>query len=211
VATIHNALKYSTELIQSIGAVLGLGDEEEGTVRQGETLTPVYDVFALPEVMIRRGELLWGRGVQVAAVAAENAFAGIRNPAGSGMSLVVEAADSSTLGLNTQVMIIQPTSAADVDSVGQVVGRDTRGPAMPTTPLLPITQVAFILGTSAGIAGTTMQRTDGVAGAIIQSIVLPIVLSPGFEIRLFNANVNVTTTFTLAGRVRPYLPGEETP
>lgn len=86
---IHNAIKYGTALAGAIGRLVGLGDDEEGTVRLGETLTPIIDPWRFPEADFLRRERLGAAQETRNPDAANFSFVGLLNPATSRMIVVV--------------------------------------------------------------------------------------------------------------------------
>lgn len=113
---IHNAIKYGTDLLRGYSRAVGLGEDEEGTIRLGETLTPVMNLWSLPEWSFLRGEAILGDTIQVAAGAATfNSGAAVVNPAGSGLIVIVDAI-TFIVAVVTNDMNLQLATEAQIDA-----------------------------------------------------------------------------------------------
>lgn len=91
-AVLHNQLNRVTELLRGFRRAVGLVDaDQEGVSRLGETLTPVLDIWSLPEHAILREELLgWGQAAAAAGGAGTRSQIQLRNPTGSNRIAVLE-------------------------------------------------------------------------------------------------------------------------
>lgn len=205
--TIHNAIKYGTDLLRSYSRAIGLAEDEEGAVRLGETITPVINVWDRAEWAFLRGETLWAVMLTVTGVAAEQAMAGIVNPTGSRLIVVVEAAGVrlSVAGAAFCNILTQTTIETKQDTTGAGQVRDRR--------ISTSTRIRTTLGSAAGALVSSsasmedIRHNDG-SEAHTNLICLPVVLQPGFGF-IVEANTNATSLgVNYRGRVRPALPGE---
>lgn len=200
---IHNAIKYGTDILRAYSRAVGLGEEEEGTVRLGETLTPVMDVWSLPEWAFLRGETLWADNNLIVAVAAEFGFGGVRNPTGSRRVVVVKELVVSTPGATIKVEYRRGVIDADgVDATDNVVTLDTRSPStVVTVPLTLRGAHAVPIGSGPYYKQTATATADAVNN-------VPVILLPGQELRVYGGTVNVAFEFSAWGTVRFLQPGE---
>jgi hypothetical protein len=87
---IHNAIKYGTDLLRAYSRFIGLGEDEEGTVRLGETLTPILDLWRHPDADILRRAYRCGQMAGVAAVAASIAKVQVFMPSTARAIAIIE-------------------------------------------------------------------------------------------------------------------------
>jgi len=85
----HNAIKAAGQFLKAIGISVGLGAEEEGVSRLGETLTPIFNPWELPETAYLRGERLEAGVFDVTGGAATIPEVLLFNPVGSRLLGVV--------------------------------------------------------------------------------------------------------------------------
>ena len=208
--TIHNAIKRGGQLLTSIGNLVGLGEGEEGTFRLGETLTPILNVWELPEAALGRGEtLICGRAL-VAAVAAENSFVGLRNPSGSGVlcrldGAVYGSSVASAIRVNATYGVVVAT---DIDSLSAPFKMDSRHPGWTVAGTnLP----TLITGAGAGLVGslgTFVAQWCPTNDSREFPRYLKVVLGPGVEVRFYNATVNQEIDVSIYARYRNFMPSE---
>lgn len=87
---LHNELHRTTDLQSAYRAALGEDNAEfSGIERAGETLTPIIDLWSLPEWSYLRREYRFWMQQTAAAVAAERSILCLRNPVDSGVIAVV--------------------------------------------------------------------------------------------------------------------------
>jgi hypothetical protein len=205
---IHNAIKYSSPLLRAYSRVVGLGEDEEGTVRLGETLTPVLDIWSLPEWAFNRGELIGVTRVTKAAVAGEFSIIGILCPSAARRRLVVvekagvvsTVAGGCILELCTEAQLNALTAAA------QTVGssRDRRAGADSATQTISGSAVAQTTG--GRVIDAALSTTGGTAGPF--EFGLPVILPPGFALAIVGRAANELIIATFAYREREAFPGE---
>lgn len=196
---IHNAIKYGTDLLRSYSRAVGLGEEEEGTVRLGETLTPTLEIFTRPEWALLRGERLATGGAALAAPGAGliNQIQ-LFNPATSRRIAVVrwEAGSSATAVYEirtTQVLLT-------LDSGIWKVVRDSRA-------VNPVA-VIFFDNTAAAAVGTRRFQSPNVLANTPYRYDPWWVLSPGFGLTISTGAQNQALTVNFEWYERPVMPGE---
>lgn len=212
----HNQLAAGAQIGTAIGKLTGLGNEEEGTTRLSESLSPIIDPYALHEGAFSRGEYLWSVTGNVPAVAAELGFGGIRNTDASGipsqirrvMKVLGIVVSSAAANANFVLQIPGAGDSTDIDSVLQLRAIDTRwGPLLQAAALVP----GFaIFGAAAAVQGSAVFRT------LVPSVGVPglsqfpvVVLGPDTECRVYCDTVNLAFNFAAWGRTRVMFPGEE--
>jgi hypothetical protein len=209
VGQVHNELRrggLSAALTRAVGDMRGAG----GLERYGETMTPVLDLWRQPEWAFLRGEALVSVGVGVNAVAAENGFAAIINPAGSGMLIVVEEAgiDAGGLAASTVLNVQGNTEAVIAATLTTVVTgnvRDTRNFATTGTYARGVIRT----GTDAGAVGVSLESVRQPAGNMVYARVsVPNVLHPGFGFVIGLGTVNTAFTANFKWRERRAFPAE---
>jgi hypothetical protein len=202
---VHNALHHFTAYQSAFRKAVGEADAGfSGIERAGETLTPILDLWRWPEWAVLRGEILFSAQSDVAAVALERSFVGVRNPAGSGLIVIVE----SMLAIPTTAVFEQlevfhgAIIATDVDGSEQVAPRDTR------LPLAGVSRIVQIHGTGvAAIGSTSFTRWGTIINEVSRDHTVH-VLTPGFELRCYHATANTALNLNIYGRIRPALDGE---
>lgn len=95
---VHNALHHFTRIQAAYRTAVQESDPGfSGIERAGETLTPVLDLWSLPEWRLLRGDVTYSlRATEVAAQAGLFSSFELVNPVGSGILAVVEAIRSDT-------------------------------------------------------------------------------------------------------------------
>lgn len=205
--TIHNAIKYGSDLLRGYSRAIGLAEDEEGAVRLGETITPIIDVWSRPEWAALRFEILWAVFLTTTGIAAEKAMVAIINPTGSKLIVVVDAAVArlSVSGAAYANVLTQAAIAAKQDTTGSGQVRDRR----PSTA----TRIVTSMGSAAGAivsAVSCMEEIRHIDGnePMTPLNCLPVILSPGFGF-VIEANTDATSIgANFRGSSRPALPGE---
>jgi len=168
-----------------------------------ETLGDVFPVLDLenltPENQLTAGwELFWAFGT-VIGVSAQLGGASIINPAGSGNIVVVDSIIFRTEGA-TNITI--GSSLPLFTAVGNVVPRDTRGPAFSG-------KARFGANANVGAAENGLLLRVGVA--IDRQVELPhslAVLRPGTQLAVVQSVINLDLTISFIGRARIAEPSE---
>lgn len=198
---LHNALRKYTSLLRGFRAAFG-EDDRVGVERLSETLQPVMDFWSRPEWAWLSGRDLFSDRVSAPAVAAEFSFAGLRNPAGSGLILVCEGAaldSGTTMGFTRAKQLV---SATDVDGTATLMGRDTRN-----TQFGGGIRGNSIFGAGGAIVGVIDARRVALANTSVYFLD-PIVLAPGTEFRIYGSTANIALFASFWGSVRSALPSE---
>lgn len=205
---LHNALNRGP-VSEGVTRALGLHDGGAGVERYGETLTPVLNLWGMPEWCVLRGEGLKGQRLVSAAVVGENSVIALVNVATRNRIVVVElagvqagsGAQSYSLELCTDAVL---AAALAVANAGPTIPRDTRyigGGVFIRTG----SEVATSLGTSIDLNSITA------GGQSIYFQNLPVVLSPGFGLAIIGQAQNLAVGGIFGWRERPALPGELSP
>lgn len=202
---VHNALHHATSLQDAFRKALGEGDAAfNGIERAGETLTPVIDIWSLGEWAALRGEVLWTLTHDQPAVAAEQGFVGVRNPADSGVIVVILGIRADTgATLARAVLNHGVISATDVDGSEDIAPRDTRFPLTGVGPMVKIHGAG-----AAAIGNSALDQIVIPANDSREFEPVPRIITPGFELRVYNNTVNVQISVTMWGYMRRALPGE---
>lgn len=203
-SSLHNQIKYGTSLLRAFSRAVGLGEDEEGTVRLGETLTPTFDAWRLVDHAFLRGERIGAFANGQAAVAGEKAFIALCNPAGTrrittvtSLLVRIEAAAIFSIG-----MIADATISAAEDSNGRMASRDPRN----TLTLQTIFRRGAIAG-GLGLTALEIARTDPNVPWRVHCAV-PCVLTPGFGLVVEHTVDNATIAASWQFTERQALPGE---
>jgi hypothetical protein len=189
VAEIHNELRYGLELLEQYSKYLGL-ERGAGVERLGETLTPVLDMWRLPELAALRREALWWVTVGQVAVALQRGIIGITNLAGSNLLITVDGYASSDANVGIG-------SVAQALAIGIVAfaadARDRRFGSSQS-----VTGVKAFAGTSAAPGATVSWDR------IIVNTIIPIqaVLQPGSNLSIVHNVANTAFNAAFFGRVR---------
>jgi len=208
-SSLHNALDYGPEIGRSLGRFTGLGPLEEGTIRLGETLTPVVDAFALPELSFLRNETLCAYSRFQAAVVAELCGVALVNPATSGLLVIVEGISSITAAgdIHQVYMHLDSDIIGTLDSSSTGSRRDRRGTGAPT-----VSRAVVRYGTDAAVSTGSIleQRRDNAAATagMLTFQAPPIVLNPGVAVAVWNAATNTQVYVNFKWRERLARPGE---
>lgn len=212
---VHNAILYETGLLNALAIFAGLSRDQGGVERLGETLTPIVDPYARPEVSFLRGEMLVAAATNQSAVAAEFSCVGLLVPAANPNILaVIERAHAEmSTGTNTiqlrsmtEAQVNALTGATTIPTAG--VPRDSRWQARAIGNL--VGRATIFRGTAAAITGRSQwDFPTGPAGTTFPyEGPFPVVLHPGFAIGFWATTANINLNAALAWRERQALPGE---
>jgi len=177
----------------------GVGAEEDGVVRLGETLDPMVDIWSQPDWAFLRGERLWSGSLTVAAAAGLLNRVGIANPTTNQLIRVDYMEASCTLSdnisLRNGVSTFVGTSLCEV--------RDSRwGPGVGLASRL----ISF--DTNALQGGSELRKLPSPAG-LMTRFEGPFLIAPGTMFYLVHVTANVGLTFNAAGAIRVMLPSEQ--
>jgi len=203
VAQEHNQLIYGPSISKAAAQAFGGAYSDVGISRLSESLQVVADLWSKPEWAFLRNEFLWWINPSQAAVAAEFAQVGIRNPSGSGMIVVVDRL-CALASVSTQYEL-RIRAQGTIDATATPNARDTRLPQL-----------------ASGLRTVSMAHTEpaatGPLGFLCASfeqhneigVMVPVdfVLSPGFELLVGPSVVNVLANVSFWGRERQAFPGE---
>jgi hypothetical protein len=210
---IHNELRRST-LSKALKNFVGDSKTDGGLERFGETLTPVLDLWSLPEISYLRAEDLFTWNEGVSAVAAEGGMAAITNPVSSVQIAVLERvkvrgglAAGAVMGLATRATI-----AATLTLANPPQSRDNRwaktGAVGEPYHLVPL---EMWKGSDPTLPfNTLLEETESLVSTlyVYYQLALPIIIKPGMGVWVQAQTVNVSMQVGFAGRVRKALPGE---
>lgn len=204
-STIHNQLAYAAELQLGIALAAGLGREEDGVSRLGETLGPTIDPWSQPEWAFLRGERLGAGRSFAAAVAAEFGIIAIGNALGSNSVVVVEAISvNMNAGTIVQLEVAADTAVAATLSAAafMISARDRRFGS--TTG-----RVFVKTGTDAGSTfGAQIEHQTNAVNQFADFKNLPIILKPGDDVLVIGQTVNLAMDVNFKWRERKAFPGE---
>jgi len=199
----HNALKYGSQISRAAARAYGLGDEETGLSRLGETLQLVADLWSRPEWAFLRNEKLWMVNPSQAGVAAEFAQVGIRNPTGSGLVVVVDRLWMRQ-AISAFVWEWRIAASSAVDATANPNSRDTRNRPAASSNV----QTVSIAHSSAARLGFLLGSSGHPNSSESRLYPADIVLSPGFDFYVGPDTVNQAANVTFVGRERRAFPGE---
>lgn len=206
---LHNELRRGS---LSIALKTFIGDTRDpgGLERYGETLTPILDMWGLPEVAYLRRELLWAGQLTQTAVVGEQSMLAVTNPLASGKVVVVE-----TISLQGSVQSVRITPTVlrtDIEAtlaIGLVPqAKDQRWWRDPATVGFQA-RTQFWVGTNAGsLGGITTEKLGILAGEPTSAVTVPYVIRPGCSLLIEGMTVNLGVDFSIVGRERVAFPGE---
>jgi hypothetical protein len=191
----------------AIKAALGVSKGEGGIERYGETLTPVIDLWSMPEWAFLRKDQPFAFFTSASAFAAEFSFVGLSVPTNSGLVLVIEKvlARSGSASAFLQ-MPLRSTIAATLTQGTNTFARDNRfvaqGQAAPTGPVETWT------GTDAAPLNSNMDEVITTATTYAKFETPPWVVRPGTGLVVQGATVNTSLQTVWVGRVHAGFPGE---
>lgn len=203
-ATEHNALKYGTNLSRAAARAFGLGDEESGLSRLGETLQLTANLWQRPEWAYLRGERIWQVNASQGAVAAELSSIGVSSPTGTRLITVIERFLVDPGAAVTAVTIRTGANIA-FDATGNPTSRDSRRQII--GGLSGVQTVSFAHGQAANL-GFLLGQLRFPANTADKWVELGIVLTPGFFFAIEHTVVNTALNGTLVGYERQAHPGE---
>lgn len=198
---IHNQLTNYAQLLAGFRRMLGeMGGEFSGIERAGETLTPVMDLWALPEWALLRGETIFSRVALSPAVAARLSSVELVNPAASGiLAVVLELA--LTGAADVQVSVDSGVAIAANPVVSQGVANDTRWPQLGETSRCTLT--------TGDVAGGIALPQDHITPTLRS--IRPYIIRPGTKLMAICGTVNTATRYNFLWTERPLLPNEQNP
>lgn len=190
-ASIHNEIRNRTDVLKAFERFFRL-EHGAGIERIGETLTPIMDMWSRPELGAILGEKLWwGRQVS-AAVAAQDSWCAVFNPAGSprlvtvlGWRAVYAGASGFLVGSLGQATVVG----------GTVIAADARDRRFGSSSSIP--EVKLSKGTE---VPTTLTGSWAGSAGVIEPI--PVVLSPGNNVAIEGGDVNTALAVNWFGLVR---------
>jgi hypothetical protein len=207
---VHNELKNSP-LPRALKKLLGVADADSGLERFGETLTPVFDMWSLPEFQYARGERSFAQSVISGAVAARFSAVALTNPATSRTIAVVTLVRA--LGGGNQIEIQDDTGTFS-SIASNIVAETPR----------PLDWRPFQLGqTSVPLSQMLLERGDTAAGGNrdnyilqaappsgpIDSVDPQIVIVPGTTCFFFGTIVNTGISVQIRWRERRVIVPDE--
>ena len=196
----HNAIKYGSIISNAASIAAGGGYGDVGVSRLGETLQPVIDLWRRPEWALLRGERLWAVNPSNVATAAEFTQVGVRNPAGSGLIVVVTDFNTSHAATN-QILEMFIGASVAVDSTSTPNARDTR------LPILTGVRTVSLATSGAARLGSRL-ATFNDAAITFNFWTVNVVLSPGFDLYFGPDTVNQAVSVSIRGYERVAFPGE---
>jgi hypothetical protein len=213
VGDIHNELTQAFALQSAYQAALGaMQSGFSGIERAGETLTPVMDLWSLPEWSFLRTEVLFSSFLAQTKVAAEKGSVAVVNPSTSRSLAIVERITRRTADAAGTFNVFITTEAliqAQADATAAVNTRDQRnGVAQGVARLLIVRG-----GSAAGLIVNNLENFTS-TGAMTETgplACLPVVLEPGKGLVVEHGTINLDIAACFAGRVRTCLHGELQP
>lgn len=197
----HNQLSFATALSRAAALASGIGEEQPGMTRLGETLQPVLDLWSRPEWALIRGENGFARNVTSVAVAARFSTIELTLATTVRVMAVVRLLSAATTAIQAQI-----------DSGVAVAANPVTSRGLPLDDRFPVAgQVSQLLITTG----------DTAAGANLPQVEYPSlafpqpdeqwawVLVPGSRLFLASTAVNTTIAANLIWYERQLLPGEE--
>lgn len=195
---VHNGLHEYNRLLD--GAARAIGEKSgaqdfTGIERFGETLTPVMDLWALPEWAILRGEILFSRAVEVTPGAT---FGSIELVNGASTGVLAVVLDFRTTSAGTVIVGVDSGVALGASATTQGVANDTRFPQLGA-----VSRCTVVTG---GLAATV---------ALPQEVIntnnasqRPYIIIPGKKLMIIADTVNQVVRGSLLWTERPLLPTE---
>lgn len=202
--TEHNAIKYAVDITRGIKRILGVDDNEQGTTRVSETITPSLELGLHPEFDFPIGIFRWSVTPSIGASVGNFSTVGVFNPVGSGFIVVVDAYEPVPTAATTYQSRIFTSSALPFTSSSTPTQRDLRISNFPNPGLVTQSfadQRAAQFGTNVDTHIIPI-NTD----PIIWNI--PVILLPGFGFQLGPNVTNVAVQVNFYGREYRANPGE---
>lgn len=202
---IHNALRTYAKLLDAIRRAAGesAGTDFSGVERLSETLVPVLDIWRRPEHALLRGEKLFARRVNSAAVAARFSSVELVNPTGSQVLAVVQRIKCSS---GNAIIAIDNGAALGVTATTNGIVVDGRNATLGFDSTCTLVTGDF--------AATVANPQDfvtfagGAAGASTFGSDFPWILPPGRKLFMVCDTVNTAINMTVLWWERPLLPNE---
>lgn len=198
---VHNEIRRFGALLSAFQNATGL-EQDAGIERLSETLTPIFDIWRLPEHAYLRGEVLCWGFASATAVAGQNGHVQLLNPAGSPVLAVIELVEiSAEVGGLYSILAYDGTVFAEG---GAKRTRDRRWPDART----PISQLR--VGTNVGVVGgsTSFHRYVVGGAEIIPWDPRGYILGPGCGILVEADQVNTRLNVNWLWRERRPLRSE---
>lgn len=200
---VHNEIRKGT-LSSAVTRALGV-TRLSGVERFGETLTPVQNIWGMPEWAILREERLKAQRINSSAVAGENSVVALVSPAGRNTIIVVEGVfvgpgTAMTVGMDVATDVVLAAQLATANA-GPTQGRDTRVGLAGTTFIRSGSEAAVAFGQNLEVIFSS--ATDSKYFQF-----LPVVLTPGFGLAIFGFTVNTAISVGFAWRERAAYAGE---
>lgn len=197
---LHNGLTHATDLQSAYAAAVGEKSDAEftGIERAGETLTPVIDLWSLPEWQyLRRVRAMQLRATEAAG--AGRSRLAIRNPIGSKNLVTVQWIQNANALASIALTL---GTGLTVDSSENLRPVDTRW-YTPSTGA----GVAMVDHRQGAIGGTST-ALGGMSAPQGQLLQLDFILQPGWSLS-FDPSADATAiSLCFRVRERPALPGE---
>lgn len=202
--TIHNAVKYGTDVLRGFSRFIGLDETEEGTVRLGETLTPIIDAWKQPELAFLMGETLCAYSRNVSAVAGQLSGVALCNPTVLRMIMVVEEASIlSTANQDVGMFLVTDADAAsNLGSSSQGNSRDRRSGALVSRAVVRYGTVVALFTAS------ILEANRKAAAETIRFQNVPVILAPGQGLLLWHFVANTFIHANFKWRERRLRPAE---
>ncbi len=203
---LHNELLRAHEIRQAIKDAVESSEGDVNVERLGETLTPVIDIWSLPEWSFLREECRFTtqRDV-VAAVAAQFGFYQVLNPAGSNQLVVLDGFWASTTANSIVAgsLTVTPRGATGTSFAVPLDGRwFDRSAAY-------VANLTISKGTTVGPFGDPLGLSSQTTGNFLPlSSWPPVILPPGVGFFISDNVLNEAMAVQITGRVRPARPGE---
>lgn len=205
---VHNELRASA-LQQAIRDAVG-GNMEVEIERIGETITPVLDIWTLPEwFQLRSCKRFAIGGVPLAANVAGIARFQVSNPAGSGVITVIE--ELSVMEQTaTAAYIVTDSGAFIAGGLAPLSALDTRYAIAAGGGSRPTVTLQTVDNTAAANSGIFVDENEAITGGAPARFLtcVPFVLTPGNWIQIQSTSVNHQARFQCRGYERLAFPGE---
>jgi hypothetical protein len=200
---VHNAIRHYAALASGIKRSLGLAAEDEGPSRVGETVTPTFDVFGIPEHALHRGENRYSAGLIISAGGA-GAFvkAMIRNMSTTKLAVMESVYVSSS---SSQGIYLCPDVTGLANTSAQGSNLDGRAGGGLASLGIPVSCLSW--AADATTPGTPMFAFLLGAGAFIP-LRVSLVCKPGQALLVRSTVANVELYVSFMWREREALPGE---
>jgi len=209
----HNQLKYGVEVTRASGRAFGIDELEQATTRVSETLTPVADLWSMPEWAFLRKEYRWVASNAAVAVALDNSTLVTFVPPSVDLISVVERIEihggAGGVVASITVAAATATTYAGVAMAGIIAADalDLRVPGSFGGALTTIQTQRGQFTTVAAVSGRTIARVAVPAGDT-EVVQLGLVLAPGTGVAVVNEAVNLAIAAIMYGRERRPHPNE---